>query len=134
MSLVLSIATSGLAAATLRLNVSANNIVNALSFGPLPDANEAAGFPAAYKPMRVDQIDLADGGTVPKIENVLPFHIPVYDPEAPFADSGGMVAMPNVDLANEILQQMIAKYTFAANAKVIGADAKMSNALLNIIA
>jgi len=133
MSLALSIATSGLAAATLRLNVSANNVANALSFGPLPDANAAAGFPAAYKPMQVDQVDLAGGGTAARIETVLPFHVPVYDPQAPFADSGGLVAMPNVDLANEILQQMIAKLTYAANAKVIGADAKMTSALLNIV-
>jgi flagellar basal-body rod protein FlgC len=134
MSLALSIATSGLAAATLRLNVSANNVANALSSGPLPDANAAAGFPAAYKPMQVIQTEVAGGGTAARIEAVLPFHVPVYDPDAPFADSGGMVAMPNVDLANEILQQMIAKFTYAANAKVIAVDARMTNTLLNIIA
>jgi flagellar basal-body rod protein FlgC len=133
MSLALSIATSGLAAATLRLNVSANNVANALSVGPLPDANAAVGFPAAYKPMQVVQTEVA-GGTAARIEAVLPFHVPVYDPEAPFADSGGMVAMPNVDLANEILQQMIAKFTYAANAKVISVDAKMTSTLLDIVA
>ena len=45
-----------------------------------------------------------------------------------------MVARPNVDLADEFVQLLIARYTFAANAQVIRADAQTSAALLNISA
>ena len=50
MSVVLSIATSGLVAAARRLEVSARNVANALSSGPTPDADPAIkeSFPAAY--------------------------------------------------------------------------------------
>ena len=45
-----------------------------------------------------------------------------------------MVASPNVDLANEIIQLLIARTSYAANARVIRADAQMSAALLNVTA
>jgi flagellar basal-body rod protein FlgC len=134
MSIALSIAASGMAAAALRLQVSANNVANALSFGPLPTAKNSAGFPPAYIPLRVDQTDVAGGGTAGTVTPVLPSYVPVYDPMAPFADSSGMVAAPNVDLGNELIQQLLARYTFAANTKVVSTDARMMDSLLNIIA
>ena len=45
-----------------------------------------------------------------------------------------MVASPNVDLANELVQVLVARFTYAANAQVIRADAQMSVALFNIAA
>jgi flagellar basal-body rod protein FlgC len=134
MSIALSIAASGLAAASLRLDVSASNVANALSFGPLPTAKNSAGFPPAFIPLRVDQTEVAGGGTAAKAVPVLPSYLPVYDPLAPFADGSGMVAAPNVDLGNELVQQLLARYTFAANAKVIGTDARMSQSLLDMTA
>ena len=134
MSIALSIAASGMAAAALRLNVSASNVANALSFGPLPTAKNAIGFPPAYIPLRVDQTDLAGGGTSASVTPVLPSYVPVYDPTAPFADNRGLVAAPNIDLGNELVQQLLARYTFAANAKVVSADAQMMKSLLDITA
>ena len=72
MSSVSSIAASGMAAATLRLQMSANRVANA--------------------------------------------------------------ADPNVDLADEIVQQLMARVSFAANAQVIRADSKMMASLLDITA
>src|SRR5207253_564391 len=102
--------------------------------GPLPDAANPENFPAAYTPLQVNQNDLAGGGTSATVTSVSPATVASYDPTAPFADGNGMVASPNVDLANEFVQLMIARYTFAANAQVIRADAQMSAALLNIMA
>jgi len=133
-SIASTIAVSGLNVATLRLDVAASNIANALSEGPLPDAANAANFPAAYTPLRVNQTDVVGGGTSATVSAVSPATVPVYDPSAQFADSAGMVASPNVDLATELVQAMIARYSFAANAQVIRADAQMSAALLNIFA
>jgi flagellar basal-body rod protein FlgC len=135
MSPVWSIATSGMAAATRRLEVSARNVANALSAGPLKsaDATVRASF-SAYVPLRVDQVEIAGGGTAANVSPVSPSQVPAYDPEAPYADANGMVASPNVDLADEMIQQMVARYTFAMNARVLRTDADMTKSLLDIMA
>jgi flagellar basal-body rod protein FlgC len=132
MSIASTIAVSGLNVASLRLQVAADNIANSLSDGPMPDAANAGAFPAAYTPLRVNQTDVVGGGTSATVSQVSPATVSAFDPAAPFADSNGMVAAPNVDLANEIVQLMLARYSYAANAQVIHADAQMSAALLNI--
>jgi len=58
----------------------------------------------------------------------------MYDPSAPYADKSGMVAAPNIDLANEAVQQIIASYTFAANVTVMTIDSQMTSMLLNMAA
>jgi flagellar basal-body rod protein FlgC len=134
MSIASSIAVSGMAVASLRLQVSANNVANALSAGPLPGSTNSVSYPAAYVPQRVDQFDSAGGGTDATVSVVSPSYLPVYDPTAPYADGNGTVASPNVDLAGEIVQQILARYSFAANAQVVRSDAQMTASLLNITA
>jgi flagellar basal-body rod protein FlgC len=132
MSIASATAVSGLSVASLRLQVAASNIANSLSDGPLPDATNPDAFPAAYTPLQVNQTDLAGWGTTATVTAVSPATVSTFDPTAPIADRSGMVARPNVDLANEIVQLMIARYSYAANAQVIRADAQMSASLLNI--
>ena len=133
MSPVWSIATSGMAAATRRLEVSARNVANVLSAGPLPSASAAATASfSAYVPLRVDQVETAGGGTAANVSPVSPSSVPAYDPQAPYADANGMVAEPNVDLADEMVQQMVARYTFAMNARVLRTDADMMKSLLDV--
>jgi flagellar basal-body rod protein FlgC len=129
---VFSIASSGLAAASLRLQVSANNVANVSSTGPLPDAPNAANYPPAYVPERVNQIDVVGGGTAATVGTVSPSFVPQSDPTSPFADKNGQVAAPNVDLANEAVQQAIASYEFAANAKVLQVASEAFKSLLDI--
>src|SRR5258705_4336017 len=136
MSSVLSIAISGMQAATTRLEVSARNVANARSAGALPDAqgNYSADAPRAYIPQRVDQVDLSGGGTQAVVSNVTRSYIPAYDPGAPYANADGQVAAPNVDLTEEAIQQLVARYTFAANARVVTAYDQMVKSLLDITA
>jgi flagellar basal-body rod protein FlgC len=134
MSIASTIAVSGLTVASLRLQVAASNIANVLSDGPLPGAPNPDNFPAAYAPLRVNQTDVAGGGTSATISAVSPATVSTFDPGAPFANSDGLVASPNVDLATEMVQLLIARTTYAANAQVIRADAQMSAALLSITA
>ena len=134
MSIASAIAVSGLKVASLRLRVAASNLANSLSTGPLPDAANAANFPAAYSTLRVNQTETVGGGTSATVTTITPATVSLYEPTAPFADDNGMVAGPNVDRANELLQLLVARYTFAANAQVIRADAQMSASLLNITA
>jgi flagellar basal-body rod protein FlgC len=134
MSIASSIAVSGMNVASLRLQVSARNVANSRSDGPLPGSANAGNFPAAYVPRRVDQVDSAGGGTSATVSKVSPGYVSVFDPTAAYADGHGMVASPNIDLADEIVQQLLARFTFAANAQVVRTDAQMSKTLLDILA
>ncbi|OPY98395.1 flagellar biosynthesis protein FlgC [Bradyrhizobium sacchari] len=145
---ILSIATSGLSAASLRVNVAASNIANVNTTGPLPasggsstsaDASSpgiGSTFPAAYVPLRVDQVSQSSGstpgGTSAIVSTVSPSYTVQSDPSAPFANQDGLVAAPNVDLANEFVELATAKYSFIANAKVIHAYAETEDTLLDI--
>ena len=144
----LSIATSGLSAATLRLNVTASNIANVRTTGPLPatgglgtsggtgTSSNNSTFPAAYVPLRVNQVDQSSGstpgGTVATVSTVSPSFVAQFDPSAPFANQDGLVAAPNIDLASQFIQLLTAKYDFAANAKVIQAYDDTTKSLLDI--
>lgn len=143
----LSIATSGLSAATLRLNVAASNIANVLTTGPLPatGGSQASGggagspsnnsnLPAVYVPLRVNQADQPGGGTIATVSAVSPGFVPQSDPSAAFANQDGLVAAPNIDLASEFVQLLTAKYTFAANAKVVQTYYDTTKSLLDITA
>ena len=136
MSSISTIALSGMNAATRRVEVSASNIANVMSTGALPNADGTvpAGAPRAYAPLEVVQTESAGGGTQTTVTTAKPSTTAVSDPQAPFANQNGLVAAPNVDLAQELVGQMIASYSFAANAAVMKADAQMNKALLNIMA
>ncbi len=56
------------------------------------------------------------------------------DPQAPFANQNGLVAAPNVDLSQEMVNQMLASYSFAANARVLKADDRMNQTLIDTLA
>jgi flagellar basal-body rod protein FlgC len=141
----LSIAASGLSVASLRLNVAANNIANASTTGPLPAAggsgasgsadnsNGNSNF-SAYVPLQVNQVAQSGGGTAATVSAVSPGSVVQYDPSASFANQDGLVAAPNVDLASQFVQLLTAKYSFAANAKVIQAYANTTKSLLDITA
>ncbi|OSJ33362.1 flagellar basal body rod protein FlgC [Bradyrhizobium japonicum] len=145
---IFSIATSGLSAASLRVNVAASNIANVRTTGPLPassGSSTSAGagsssigptFPAAYVPLRIDQVSQSSGstpgGTVATVSTVSPSYTAQSDPGAAFANEDGLVAAPNVDLASEFVQMAAAKYSFIANAQVIQAYAETEQTLLDI--
>ena len=127
------------------MSVAASNIANVNTTGPLPvsggsstsaGAGIAPTFPAAYVPLRVDQVSQSSGstpgGTVATVSTVSPSYTAQSDPGAPFANEDGLVAAPNVDLASEFVQMAAAKYSFIANAKVIQAYAETEQTLLDI--
>ncbi|MGX4772751.1 flagellar basal body rod protein FlgC [Bradyrhizobium guangdongense] len=145
---IYSIATSGLSAASLRVSVAASNVANVSTTGPLPASGGSASsggaaspsiaptFPPAYVPLRVDQVDQSSsstpGGTIATVSTVSPSYTAQSDPSAPFANQDGLVAAPNVDLADQFVQLTAAKYSFIANAKVIQAYSETEKSLLDI--
>ena len=136
MSSISTIALSGMNAAARRLEVSASNVANVMSTDALPNADGSlpAGAPQAYAPLELVQTASAGGGTQTTVTTAAPSTTALYDPQAPFANQDGLVAAPNVDLSQELVGQMIASYSFAANAKVMKADDNMTKSLLNIMA
>ena len=136
MSSVQSIAMSGMLAATQRLEVSARNVANVRSDGALPDAqgNYSPDAPRPYTPLRVDQVDVATGGTRAVVTEVSPSYVATPNPSAPYANQDGLVAAPNVDLAEEVVQQLMASYAYAANARVVTSYNQMVKSLFDISA
>jgi len=134
MSSVQSIAVSGMLAATQRLQVSARNVANVRSDGALPDAqgNYSPDAPRPYTPLRVDQVDVATGGTRAVVTEVSPSYVATPNPSAPYANQDGLVAAPNVDLAEEVVQQLMASYAYAANARVVTSYNQMVKSLFDM--
>jgi flagellar basal-body rod protein FlgC len=57
-----------------------------------------------------------------------------YDPSTLYADSNGMVASPNVDVAGEAVQLLTAHISFAMNAQVMRTQSQMMRSLLDVTA
>ena len=133
MSSVSSIAVSGMLAASTRLEVAAGNIANASSSGAIPGSDAPAGSPLPATPRRVDTVELAGGGTKAVVTNVSPAYTVAHDPSAPYADSKGDVARPNVDLGTEVVNAVNARTAFAANAFVFKVSDRMMQDLLDVL-
>ena len=136
MSSISTIALSGMNAAARRLEVAASNVANASSTGAVPNADGTlpAGAPRAYAPLQLVQTESAGGGVQTTVTTVTPSTITVSDPNAPFANKNGLVAAPNVDLAQEFVGQLLASYSFAANVAVLKTNDQNTKSLLDITA
>ncbi len=113
---MMSISTSGLNAAATRLEASASNIANAQSSGPLPDAS---GSSNAYQPLRVTQSDVKGGGVSARLTRIPDPYVTTSDPTSPDANEDGLVAMPNVDMAGEMVNILTARMSYEASAKTM---------------
>jgi flagellar basal-body rod protein FlgC len=130
----ISIAMSGMQAASVRLDAAASNVANMRTTGALPSANGTSTGPAPYSALRVDTVEISGGGTAANVSTASPPYTASYDPTASFADGNGMVAAPNVDIVNETMQQLTAKYQFAASAAVMRAASDMNKTILDTTA
>lgn len=125
-------ALSGLAAASKRIEASASNIANLTTTGSLNDPDNAP-----FSAVTTVQETVTDnrGNTQGVRANIVPKNtpfVPAFDPGSPFADSDGLIGVPNVDLAEEAVNISISEHTFRANLKVIEAASDLSDELLNI--
>jgi flagellar basal body rod protein FlgC len=69
-------------------------------------------------------------GTVAYTVPVSPAYVATYDPQSPDANGQGLVAAPNVDLAQELVQLEVAKQAYEANLKTVEAGRSTTNYLL----
>lgn len=124
-------AVSGLSAASLRLSTAANNIANS---GDTAALQPKPGQDQPFQPEQVVQQAVPTGGTTAAQTPVTPASNPFPDPGSPFADANGVVAVPNVDTAQELVNTAIAQFSYGANLKVLETAQHMQGYLLNIFA
>ena len=115
---VISIAGSALTAQSARLNAVASNLANADSMVG------ADGKPYRAKQVVFKATPVEGGGIGVRVTNVVESAAPlrmVYDPKNPLADANGNVAMPNVNVVNEMVNMISASRAYQNNAEVMNA-------------
>ena len=125
MTPIAAIAGSGLAAATLGLNVSASNLANA-------NDTSAPGSKSAYAPRGVSQSPTPGGGVSAQVVTLKSAQLLVYDPVSPVAGVGGMVQTPEIDPIDEISNQIAAGRAFAFSLEALKAADDEQKSLLDI--
>ncbi len=121
-------ALSGLTAASKQANASASNIANQQTAGSLEEGGQAP-----YTPRDVARTADANGGAAATTVSRNPPFVPAYDADSPFADENGIIGLPNVDLATEIVNLNLSEIAYKANLKALQAASDLSNELFRII-
>lgn len=130
---------SALHASSEALSVRADNIVNARTTARLdevdlsPVARRAASDPPdeVFRPSTPTYVSVWDGGVDVAVEGREPSHRVAFDPGDPKSNDEGLVAVPNVDLAEEIVETRQDRAMFLANLAVIRTADEMNGALLD---
>jgi flagellar basal-body rod protein FlgC len=120
---IFNVAGSGMTAQSQRLNVVASNLANADS------ATSATGQPYKAKQVVFSAVPVADASAGPaatgvKVEQVVEDASPakmVYDPKNPLADEKGYVAMPNVNVVDEMVNMISASRSYQTNVETMNA-------------
>jgi flagellar basal-body rod protein FlgC len=121
---VAAIAQSGIAAATLKLNASASNTVNA-------NDTSALGAPG-YQPLGVDNSALPTGGVMAQAVTLKPGTMVIYDPTSASANALGFAQAPEIDPINETSNMLAAGKAFAFSVKVLKAADDEDKTLLDM--
>jgi flagellar basal-body rod protein FlgC len=113
---ILSIAGSALTAQSSRLNAVASNLANADSMVG------ADGQPYRAKQVVFKAAPVEGGGlgvrAAQVVESAAPLRM-VYDPKNPAADAQGYVAMPNVNVVDEMVNMISASRSYQNNVEVM---------------
>ncbi|MEZ5616483.1 MAG: flagellar basal body rod protein FlgC [Rhodocyclaceae bacterium] len=113
---VYNIAGSALSAQSMRLNVVASNLANADSVaGPDGQPYRARQVVFAAQPVAGAAVGVRVTGVV---EDLAPPRR-VYDPKNPAADGQGYVAMPNVNVVEEMVNMISASRAYQNNVEVM---------------
>ncbi|MGE0109278.1 MAG: flagellar basal body rod protein FlgC [Bdellovibrionales bacterium] len=131
MSSVFSSALSGLNAAIARVANSATNIANASSRGTLPETTGESS--TAFEPRDVVNLTTNTGEVRTTTVARTPSYNPMYAPSDPDANEDGLVAEPNVDLASEMTDLLLAEIAYKANARVIKAEQERQKTTLDTL-
>lgn len=126
---IFTVASSGMAAQSQRLNTVASNIANADS--------AAATSGAAYRAKQVvfAAEPVAAGATGVAVTAIVEDASPprlVYDPKHPLADARGYIAMPNVNPVDEMVNLLSASRSYQNNVDTLNAAKNLLQKTLTI--
>lgn len=127
---VFDISGSAMSAQSLRLNTVASNLANADS------ATSANGQPYKAKQVVFSAVPygsaLSSGVSVQKvIEDSSPARM-VHNPESPLADQDGFVAMPNVNVTQEMVNMISTSRAYQTNVETMNAAKAMLQKTLTL--
>ncbi|MCX7166897.1 MAG: flagellar basal body rod protein FlgC [Rhodocyclales bacterium] len=126
---VFSIAGSALTAQSVRLNAVASNLANADS------VVGADGQPYRAKQVVFKATAVEGGGTGVRATQVVDSAAPLrmmYDPASPVANEQGYVAMPNVNVVDEMVNMISASRAYQNNVEVMNAAKSLMQKTLAI--
>ena len=115
---IFNVSGSAMSAQAQRLNATASNLTNADS------ATSASGQAYRAKQVVFEAVPLEAGGTAVKVAQVVEDPSPlkqVYDPKHPMADDKGYVAMPNVNVVDEMVNMLSASRSYQTNVETMNA-------------
>jgi len=105
-----------------RLNTVASNLANADS------ATSSTGQAYRAKQVVFEAVPMQDGGSGVKVQQVVEDASPlkqVYDPKHPMADDKGYVAMPNVNVVDEMVNMLSASRSYQNNVETMNSAKTM---------
>ncbi|MDP3668510.1 MAG: flagellar basal body rod protein FlgC [Telluria sp.] len=115
---IFNVSGSAMSAQAQRLNVVASNLANADS------ATSASGEAYRAKQVVFEAVPVNGGGAGVKVQQVVEDASPlkqVYDPKHPLADEKGYVAMPNVNVVDEMVNMLSASRSYQTNVETMNA-------------
>ena len=115
---IFNVSGSAMSAQAQRLNTVASNLANADS------ATSATGQAYRAKQVVFEAVPTEGGGTGVKVQQVVEDASPlkqVYDPKHPMADDKGYVAMPNVNVVDEMVNMLSASRSYQTNVETMNA-------------
>ncbi len=120
---------SGLISAQNRLSASAQNIANQSSTSQVKNG-EVINEP--FQPLTSVDSSVEPAGVRSQIvaDNSEP--LLRYDPNSPLANDEGLVATPNVNVASEVVNQIVARQQFLSNLQLVERQDDALGALLDI--
>jgi len=136
---IFKISASGLQAQRLRMEIVSSNLANANTtrtengkvYQRLVPIFQAIGQQASFEDVLAEQRKLYEV----RVKDIKPDGrdpIWIYDPSHPDADKDGYVAMPNINVVEEMVNLMSAARSFDANINSIQAAKKMADKALDL--
>ena len=114
---VFKVAGSALTAQSVRLNTTASNLANAESVVG-PDGQPYRGKQVVFRTTPMGE-GPAQGVRVQEVvESAAPPRL-VYEPNNPAADENGYVAMPNVNVVEEMVNMIVSQRAYESNSKAV---------------
>lgn len=126
---VLNVAGSALSAQSLRLNATASNLANADS------VVGSDGKPYKAKEVVFQAVPMGDNAQGVQVKQVVESAAPMrmtYDPKNPMANADGYVAMPNVNVVDEMVNMIAASRAYQNNVEVMNTAKSLMQKTLTI--